>query len=538
MLRKPLLASLAALTIPFAAHTAHALTWDASGTSPTAPAEGSGTWSASAANWSNGISDVVWPAGSDASFGNGGSGNASVTTAGPISAGLLTFNPGATYTIHIDDADRLTLAGGISVAPNVSATFVGTAAAATSTYDMILSANQTWNVGDNATLTFDARFDTTADPKKSTLTKSGNGTLLFEGSNGGSHDVEAVTYNLNAGIIRIANTAGALGFTGNSLNVASGASLEITTASLSLGNSGSSITLSGMGVNGEGAITVIGPGSHVIGSPASGVATFNLISASTGIGANDPAGNFIFQQILGGAGGLTKVGPGTLTLADADTFSGGTLVSTGTLVLGNVTAAGTGSIAVADGATLQIGPALSAAPKLPAVTLSNGSLAPAATLDLAGQKLVIEPAASKATVLTTLQAQTAYGAAFGTGIISSGMPANFGIAIIDNAITNFSTFGNQTVDANSLLLSPELLGDTNIDGKVDLTDLSTVLNNFGKANLAWTSGNFDHTPTIDLTDLSDVLNNFGVTNANPNALQSASPPPPPQNPPLFHCCFR
>jgi hypothetical protein len=61
----------------------------------------------------------------------------------------------------------------------------------------------------------------------------------------------------------------------------------------------------------------------------------------------------------------------------------------------------------------------------------------------------------------------------------------------------------------------ELFGDANIDGHVDLTDLSTVLNNFGSTAFAWTSGNFDGAATIDLTDLSDVLNNFGST-SNPS----------------------
>ncbi|HUO09697.1 MAG TPA: LamG-like jellyroll fold domain-containing protein [Phycisphaerae bacterium] len=56
-----------------------------------------------------------------------------------------------------------------------------------------------------------------------------------------------------------------------------------------------------------------------------------------------------------------------------------------------------------------------------------------------------------------------------------------------------------------------LAGDANQDGKIDLTDLSTVLNNFGAATSAWTSGNFDGSGTVDLTDLSFVLNNFGTS---------------------------
>ena len=61
------------------------------------------------------------------------------------------------------------------------------------------------------------------------------------------------------------------------------------------------------------------------------------------------------------------------------------------------------------------------------------------------------------------------------------------------------------------MVSPELLGDVNADGHVDLNDLNIVLNNLGTANSAWTSGNFDGAATIDLTDLNDVLNNLGVT---------------------------
>ena len=77
-------------------------------------------------------------------------------------------------------------------------------------------------------------------------------------------------------------------------------------------------------------------------------------------------------------------------------------------------------------------------------------------------------------------------------------------------------------DANSLLVSPKSSGDADSNGKVDLSDLSTVLNNFGSATPAWTSGNFDNQSTIDLTDLSDVLNNFGAINPNANAAPTAT----------------
>jgi hypothetical protein len=76
---------------------------------------------------------------------------------------------------------------------------------------------------------------------------------------------------------------------------------------------------------------------------------------------------------------------------------------------------------------------------------------------------------------------------------------------------------NATLSSNSGTnwLSPAaLLGDANLDGHVDVTDLSIVLNDFGKTTPNWTDGNFDGHSTIDLTDLSEVLNNFGLSSSS------------------------
>src|SRR5208337_4412300 len=87
----------------------------------------------------------------------------------------------------------------------------------------------------------------------------------------------------------------------------------------------------------------------------------------------------------------------------------------------------------------------------------------------------------------------------------------------------FSTFGGVSADSNSILVAPELLGDLNIDGHVDNTDLTMLLSNFGKTTQAWTSGNFDGQSTINLTDLSYVLNNFGMSYANASDAPAGGP---------------
>ena len=150
-------------------------------------------------------------------------------------------------------------------------------------------------------------------------------------------------------------------------------------------------------------------------------------------------------------------------------------------------------------------------------------------LDLTNNNLIVEDAVTKATTITRLQDQVQYGKSHSAGIYTStGVPANMAMAVVDNAVTGLTSFGGLSVDANSVLVGAELLGDANIDGTVDLTDLSTILNNFGSSTSAWTSGNFDGASTIDLTDLSDVLNNFGASNPNASVASSnvaAAPEP-------------
>ena len=72
------------------------------------------------------------------------------------------------------------------------------------------------------------------------------------------------------------------------------------------------------------------------------------LGASGGTFAVDASKSVNYAGIMAGTGGLTKSGSGTLTLTGADTYSGGTTVSTGNLVVGGAAnALGTGSVSVA-----------------------------------------------------------------------------------------------------------------------------------------------------------------------------------------------
>ena len=79
-------------------------------------------------------------------------------------------------------------------------------------------------------------------------------------------------------------------------------------------------------------------------------------------------------------------------------------------------------------------------------------------------------------------------------------------------IAGTGSISNGTVTYNSVyaLTAQGLLGDANLDGKVDLNDLNIVLNNLGTTTSLRSNGNFDGAATIDLNDLNDVLNNLWV----------------------------
>ena len=81
--------------------------------------------------------------------------------------------------------------------------------------------------------------------------------------------------------------------------------------------------------------------------------------------ATDASGNAVGVEIvlngaLGGASGaLEKTGAGTLTLAAANSYGGGTTIAAGTLVAADAGALGTGAVKVASGAELRAGAAVS-----------------------------------------------------------------------------------------------------------------------------------------------------------------------------------
>jgi hypothetical protein len=64
-------------------------------------------------------------------------------------------------------------------------------------------------------------------------------------------------------------------------------------------------------------------------------------------------------------------------------------------------------------------------------------------------------------------------------------------------------------DFKSYLLTPALPGDANLDGRVDINDLTIVLAHYGQNGMSWATGDFNGDGKVDINDLTIVLANYG-----------------------------
>ncbi len=66
------------------------------------------------------------------------------------------------------------------------------------------------------------------------------------------------------------------------------------------------------------------------------------------------------------------------------------------------------------------------------------------------------------------------------------------------------------LDMPSMVLKPTIPGDANLDGKVDVNDLTIVLTNFGQTtSMNWSTGDMNGDGRVDVNDLTIVLAHFG-----------------------------
>ncbi|RFS08380.1 autotransporter-associated beta strand repeat-containing protein [Salmonella enterica] len=236
-------------------------------------------------------------------------------------AGTLILNAENTYT------GGTTISGGTLVATNVDALGTG-------------------DVTDDATLELNTggTFDN-AISGSGQVVKSGDETLTLSGTN---------TYSggtLISGGTLVASNVEALG-TGD---VTNDAVLELNTS----GDFDNALSGSGqVEKSGDGTLTLSGSNTYTGGTLISGgtLVASNVEALGTGDVTNDAVLELntggTFDNAISGSGQVVKSGDDALTLSGSNTYTGGTIISGGTLVATNVDALGSGD--VTDDATLEL----------------------------------------------------------------------------------------------------------------------------------------------------------------------------------------
>jgi len=174
--------------------------------------------------------------------------------------------------------------------------------------------------------------------------------------------------------------------------------------------------------------------------------TVDLGAAARTLTINGDANNVVeFSGIISGAdGGITKAGGGVLMLSNNNNYTGGTTLSSGTLIIGNAGALGAGRFTIAG----------------------------AGTLAAAGTIVITNPVDGNSNFSIG-----------GTGALTLGdMTLNANRTITNNNITSATTFGGISGATRTLTFSGD--GDTEVTGIIDTTTGGLTKNGAGTLTLS------------------------------------------------------
>jgi autotransporter-associated beta strand protein len=305
----------------------------------------------------------------------------------------------------------------------------------------------------------------------------------------------------------------------------------------------------------------VSSGTLILGSfdPASAVSfNTNAISQVT-VAAGATAR---IESLIRGTRGITKLGDGTLVLANANVVSGTSVVQAGTLRLGNQSALASSPVSVVPGGRLEIDPALGMIG--PLLILNGGTISAAgATLTVDRDIGVRQFVVNAGTLAGSPALEVTLG---GTMIMSGSTVASVDVATLtvdESATGGLVDLGTSRINVAAGGITPEAVvldllagrsgtagvwsgttgitssaaaaavaagtpravgwyddgsgaitvafsapGDTNVDGFVDLLDAANVLA-AGKYDTGepanWTQGDFTYDGIVDILDVSDFL---------------------------------
>jgi autotransporter-associated beta strand protein len=246
-----------------------------------------------------------------------------------------------------------------------------------------------------------------------------------------------------------------------------------------------------------------GPNTRLQGS------TNGSVGSTWAIGANGKSTTFSGNVTDGtnatpGAVSIVKTGAGTLTITNAtNSYTGGTSVIGGTLVLATSGSLGSGGISASNGGVLNIVAGRSAALKVPTLTATtNGSI------DVRDNDLVVGSATPKSAIESLVSSARNGGNWDGPGLTSSNARANAshttGLGVLSgaelNSVGGTGTFSGQTYSASDTLVKYTYNGDANLDGRVTFDDYVKIDTGFNTQRTGWLNGDFNYSGSVNFDD--------------------------------------
>jgi autotransporter-associated beta strand protein len=237
--------------------------------------------------------------------------------------------------------------------------------------------------------------------------------------------------------------------------------------------------------------------------------TLNTTVAPGSVVFNNSAGNYTISGTggIGGGGSLTKMGTGSVTLSTVNTYSGGTNVNAGTLVVGVSGALPNQSVAV-NGGTLKLATGIGVT-NVAALSIASGG-----ALDLGNNEIILsDPGGTMdATIRGYLvngynggnwngTSGTATGGGIGTSALTG---SQYGIGYADGADGIVAG-----LSSGQLEIKYTLYGDADLDGVVTGSDFTILAANLGKSVSGWDQGDFNYDGVVDGTDFTLLVSNLG-----------------------------
>lgn len=327
----------------------------------------------------------------------------------------------------------------------------------------------------------------------------GTGTLIISG---GHVSTDLVTLGQNE------PSKGTGTQTGGTLIVRSNVSIGET----SLADNVLDISAGAMSVGGGIYIGSTGNGTLKVGATGVVSSALTIENAPSGGGTIDVSGGSLTAPSLNNRGLYSQSG-GSASLGDVTgpgqmSVSGGSLAAS-SIAQGTLLISSTGSVAVAPNGTDS---GLS--------VVSSLSITGSGRLNLADNDMVVDysgPSVASDVRLSLISGRN-NGLWNGAGINSSsaatspnaGEQGKTALGYGESAIilgASGGTFGGQLVDDTAVLVKYTYSGDSNLDGKVDITDLGQLATNWQMSSV-WTGGDFDYSGFVDITDLGMLATNW------------------------------